>query len=256
MDDLGGKPVPEGQAGEGAITATQGELGRRQAQAGLDHGLGQEGMEDVDGGGEPAGAVEAVALEEAEHLDGLGRPPGGGLVQPGMARRRAVERCEKGQLAGRRIGGTTPGPGGGDQGPDRSLVEACEPDQVPGPQGPPAPETPQVGEDGGRGGLDQETVAALAGEEGLDAGGGAVVGPGMIEVAVEGGERRAQPLGRGLQGRKAEGRATTLEPGRGYGEALLEGVDEPALVRAGARARGVQPETDLMTRMQGGRDNA
>ena len=173
-----------------------------------------------------------------------------------MARRRAVERCEKGQLAGRRIGGTTPGPGGGDQGPDRSLVEACEPDQVPGPQGAPAPETPQVGEDGGRGGLDQETVAALAGEEGLDAGGGAVVGPGLVEVAVEGGERRAQPLGRGLQGRQAEGRAATLEPGRGYGEALLEGVDEPALVRSRAWARGVQPETDLMTRMKGGRNDA
>ncbi len=32
-------------------------------------------MEDVDGGGEPAGTMEAVALEQAEDLNGLGRSP-------------------------------------------------------------------------------------------------------------------------------------------------------------------------------------
>jgi len=36
-------------------------------------------MEDVDGGGEPAGTMEAVALEQAEDLNGLGRSPGSGV---------------------------------------------------------------------------------------------------------------------------------------------------------------------------------
>jgi len=39
LENLGRQSVPEGEAGESAISPAEGELGRGQAEAGFDHGL-------------------------------------------------------------------------------------------------------------------------------------------------------------------------------------------------------------------------
>jgi len=108
--------------------------------------------------------MEAMALKQAQHLNRLGRTPGGCVVKPGMAWRRRGEGREEREVAGRGIKGALPAPGLRDQRPDRTLIETRQLDQIPRPEDAPAFQPPEIGKDRRGGGLDQQAIAALAGK--------------------------------------------------------------------------------------------
>jgi len=78
----------------------------------------------------------------------------------------------------------------------------------------------------------------------------------VIEVAVQGGERGAHALRRGLERFARQGRCAPFELRCLHAQLLFERRDEGAFVGVWARAEGVEPKSNLMTRMKRSRYKA
>lgn len=240
MKDRRRQPLPEGVARETALSSLGDELRHGRPQRPLDQRLGHQGVDHVHDVGAAASGVVGDA---------------------------AGDRCDLEALAGRQAVGRTPHalPGDSDHGPGRAAGPSRHAGQLGRHEGGQGAASPQIGERQRRRHLEEEGVAALAREQGLDAGLAAGGGDGKVVLQVPAvlarpgvpggrleqlggvGDRRARP------GREVDAEALRHGPGvyalvgLGRGGARVE--REPHGAAQGRQGSGddggVQPARDL-----------
>ena len=186
MDQLGRQAFGERGARQGAVVIAQGEIKRGDAETELDHGLRQQRLDDAGDLTAAAMAMEKLAGGQGMNLQALGRRRTGGIVQPGMGWPLPSARPQK------RRRRTTRG-SGGKPGADASREDRPE-RHARGPRGLPldprqiyAANASQdgVGGQARRSGLQEDGIAALAGENGVDTKGRGPLGVVAIGLEVE-----------------------------------------------------------------------
>ncbi|MNR12738.1 hypothetical protein D3C85_1291100 [compost metagenome] len=116
--DFGRQPIPEGVAGQAALAAAAGQDGSRKSETGLDHRLGAEGIENLDGARQGRWVMAGDAIDETCDLQGLGGAEIVPVLQPGVAGQGAGRGAQKGKGAtGKRMRLAVPPSGLADQGP-------------------------------------------------------------------------------------------------------------------------------------------
>jgi len=248
--DLRRETIGEGASCQPAVAPERQAVGGK-GQAGLHHRLRQERMAQVRDRRLRRGGAEARPVDEALDLEAAGGPQARAVGQPGMGRGRRRERREPAVRPGRRGRRRFASAAAQDR-PDRSPLPARGRDEG-GRQdgGEPAP-PPKVVEHRRAEGLEEDRVAALAGEQNLGAAraqmGG---GDGVVERVhgVETGPRLGrQGLEIGRRQRRVRSGQTVEGDVQGPGQTLREHT----LVGFRVGAIGVHPGADRPA----GRDHA
>jgi len=253
--DLRGETIGEGASREAAVAPERQTVGG-DGQAGLNDRLGQERMAQVHNGRLARGGAEARPVDEPLNLDPAGGPQARTVRQPGMGRGRRPERREPAGRPGRRRRSRSAAVARQDR-PDRSSLPARGRDECGRQDGrKPAP-PPKVVEHRRAESLEEDRVAALAGQQNLGAARPQMGrGDGVVQ-RIHGVEARPR-LGR--QGLEIGRRQRRVRPGQGVQSDIQDPgqpLGEDALVGFGVGPIGVQPGSDRPAgRLHAARDDA